>query len=361
MAHDKISLGQLLTLLFAALLSPMIQILPRESVLAAGRAGWMTTLAVLPAALLLCWALHTVPGRLGEGAGLAQGLEAAFGRNVGRLLVAAYLVWGVLLLGWSARWCAYRVLSVNYRNAPLPLFILALLALTAWAGRKKLSSFARAGEIFALALGTALTLALVLALFRTKWKNLGPIWAEDLPGVVRGTLPVLSLFGYGVPAAFLAGQVSRRPGAGKRLYRWAVGMCLALTVFQVICISTFGPGLIEEMETPFFMMLRVVGVPGAFERVESLIMSLWLFSDLALLGLLFFSCRTMARHLLGGKPRPWIPVVLIAAAGGLALASIPDLFHLSWVMERGMAAANIIFGIAIPVLAAAAAKLRRKI
>ena len=39
MAHDKISLGQLLTLLFAALLSPMIQILPRESVLAAGRAG----------------------------------------------------------------------------------------------------------------------------------------------------------------------------------------------------------------------------------------------------------------------------------------------------------------------------------
>ena len=168
MAHDKISLGQLLTLLFAALLSPMIQILPRESVLAAGRAGWMTTLAVLPAALLLCWALHTVPGRLGEGAGLAQGLEAAFGRNVSRLLVAAYLVWGVLLLGWSARWCAYRVLSVNYRNAPLPLFILALLALTAWAGRKKLSSFARAGEIFALALGTALTLALVLALFRTK-------------------------------------------------------------------------------------------------------------------------------------------------------------------------------------------------
>ena len=86
MAHDKISLGQLLTLLFAALLSPMIQILPRESVLAAGRAGWMTTLAVLPAALLLCWALHTVPGRLGEGAGLAQGLEAAFGRNVSRLL-----------------------------------------------------------------------------------------------------------------------------------------------------------------------------------------------------------------------------------------------------------------------------------
>ena len=356
MVNDRISLGQLLSLLFAALLSPMIQILPRESALAAGRAGWLTTLAAFPVILLLCWAFCTVPGRLGEGVGLARGLEIVFGRIIGKGLTALYLVWGVLLLGWSARWSAYRVLSVNYRNAPLPLFILSLLLLTLWMGRKKLSAFARAGEIFALALGTAL----VLALFRTEWENVGPIWLEDAPGVLRGVLPVLGLAGYAAPAAFLAGQVSRRPGESRRLYRWAVGMCLALTLFQLICIATFGPGLIAEMETPFFMMLRGVGVPGAFERVECLIMSLWLFSDLTLLGLLFFACRAMVRELFGGQEYRSVPFALFAIAAGLALWTMTDLFRLSWIMERTMAVANVIFGVMIPLLAAVFAKLRKK-
>ena len=193
MPKDQISLRQLLMLLFAALLSPMIQVLPRETVMLAGKAGWLSALAALPVVLLLAWAFQTAPGKLGDGCGMAEGLEAAFGPWIARGLVVLYLVWGVLLLGWNTRWCAYRALSVNYRNAPMPLFILALLVLTLWLGHKSLSAFSRAGEIFALALGGALLLALVLATLRTEWNNVGPIWVEDLPGAVGGVLPVLGL------------------------------------------------------------------------------------------------------------------------------------------------------------------------
>ena len=350
-SKDQISLRQLLMLLFAALLSPMIQILPRETVMLARKAGWLSALAALPLVLLLAWAFQTAPGKLGDGCGMAEGLEAAFGPWVARGLVVLYLLWGVLLLGWNTRWCAYRALSVNYRNAPMPLFILALLLLTLWLGHKSLSAFSRAGEIFALALGGALLLALGLAILRTEWNNVGPIWVEDLPGAVGGVLPVLGLAGYGVLGAFLAGQVKRREENRGRLLRWGGLWCALLAAFQLICIGCFGPGLLRRMETPFFMLLRGVGVPGAFERVESLIMSLWLLADLAFLGLILFACRAMVRYLGKGKEPQWTAVVLVAAGAGLALFTLQNLFGLSWLMERLVPLANVILGCVVPLVA----------
>lgn len=348
-SKDRISLRQLLTLLFAALLSPMIQVLPRETVVLAGKAGWLSALFALPAVVLLCLAFRAAPG--GVEGGMAQGLETAFGRWIARALVFLYLIWGVLLLGWNTRWCAYRALSVNYRNAPMPLFLLGLLALTLWLGHKSLSAFCRAGEVFALALGIALVLALGLAVLRTEWNNLGPIWVEDLPGALGGAVPVLGLAGYGVLGAFLAGQVRRREGDRARLPRWGALWCALLALFQLITIGCFGPGLIRRMETPFFMLLRGVGVPGAFERVESLIMSLWLLADLAFLGLILFACRAMVGYLFPRAKRGWVTAGLGVAAGGLALFTLQNLFSLSWVMERLIPVANLILGVGVPLLA----------
>ena len=50
--------------------------------------------------------------------------------------------------------------------------------------------------------------------------------------------------------------------------------------------GNFGPGLTARMDTPFFMMVKGIGIEGTFQRVESVIIALWVFSDLALLNLL---------------------------------------------------------------------------
>ena len=51
MPDDRISLRQLLTLTFAALLSPAIQLLPGSTARRAGEAGWLATLVALPVLL----------------------------------------------------------------------------------------------------------------------------------------------------------------------------------------------------------------------------------------------------------------------------------------------------------------------
>lgn len=358
MDRDKISLRQLLAVLFAALLSPMIQLLPGHTVEFAGRAAFLAPLAALPGALALMWAygrcLEDAPG------GMAQALTRAFGRWTGKWLTALYFAGGAVLLGLNARWAAFRFLATSYGNGPLPFFIVVLLGLAVWLGLGKRSAFARAGTVFSFALGAALVLTLLFALPQVHPEALLPVWTADVPGVLRGGGAVLSLLGYGVFAAFCAPGVSRRRGDRGRLFRWAVFFCGLLTLFQVVCIGGFGANLVQRMDTPYFMAVKGIGVEGGFQRLESLVIALWVFADLALLGLLLFACRSMLGHLAGsawgGKRGCWVTAAIGAA---VALVWAPDAFQLAAWMRNGVAWGLTILGWITPILTALVLRVKK--
>ena len=126
---------------------------------------------------------------------------------------------------------------------------------------------------------------------------------DSLPGVLSAAVPVLGLFGYVVFAAFLGGNVTRGEGDRRRALWWAAAFCLVLTALQLVCLGNFGPGLTARMDTPFFMMVKGIGIEGTFQRVESVIIALWVFSDLALLNLLAGSCSVLAQSVFSLKER----------------------------------------------------------
>lgn len=168
MPDDRISLRQLLALLFAALLAPAIGVLPSQTAALAGEAGWLSALAALPVLLGLCWVLFALLRPAGEGAGLAQVTETVLGRGLGKGVLLLYLLWGLLLLSANARLFALRFLSTSYRNAPLGLFLLTLLGLTLWLVRKPVRVLARTGEVFYLALAIGLGFSLILGVLQVE-------------------------------------------------------------------------------------------------------------------------------------------------------------------------------------------------
>lgn len=186
-----------------------------------------------------------------------------------------------------------------------------------------------------------------------------PLWGEDLPAIGVAALPVLGLLGYVVFAAFLGDRVIPRTGGRKKAMGWAVGLCLTLTALQAVCLGNFGPGLSIRMNTPFFMMVKGIGIAGTFQRVESVILALWVLADLALLGLLAAACAAMVRTLLPvqGRKRVALPLVLLALAGALWL--FPDAFFLTRTMERAALAGNLVAGFVLPLVLLAIKKLRR--
>ena len=361
MPDDRISLRQLLALLFAALLAPAIGVLPSQTAALAGEAGWLSALAALPGLLGLCWVLFALLRPAGEGAGLAQVTETVLGRGLGKGVLLLYLLWGLLLLSANARLFALRFLSTSYRNAPLGLFLLTLLGLTLWLVRKPVRVLARTGEVFYLALAIGLGFSLILGVLQVEPRHILPLWTEDLPGVLSAAVPVLGLFGYVVFAAFLGGNVTRGEGDRRRALWWAAAFCLVLTALQLVCLGNFGPGLTARMDTPFFMMVKGIGIEGTFQRVESVIIALWVFSDLALLNLLAGSCSVLAQSVFSLKERKHAvpPLLLLALAGAWFL--FPDAFSLERWMEGPARIGSLLFGFGIPVLLLLVKKLRRQV
>lgn len=359
MSNDTISARQLRTLLFAALLSPAIQVLPAQSAAAAGEAGWLSVVPALPALLLLCLALRSLLRRMPPGTGLAGAVRLVWGRRAGSVVLAAYLLWGVLLLGADTRRYALRFLSTGYRNAPLPLFIVILLLAVFWVGRGRLCALARAGEVVGLALSIALGLVLFFGLFQIRAEHILPVWTQDLPAIARASLPVLAVLGYTVFAAFLGEGVQWGQRDEKGCLGWVLKLCGVLTLLQLTCLGSFGPGLTGHMDTPFFMVVKGIGVQGAFERVESVIIALWILSDLALLCLVLFACRAILHEMLpnrGTGKTAVIPVVVGAML--VALFCFPDSYLLSTFMEQAVTVGSLIFGFFLPFLLWATARVQ---
>lgn len=349
---------QLLVLLFVGLLAPAIRVLPGESAAIAGEAGWLSALAALPAALGLCWALLRLLRGLPAGTGLAGALERVWGRLLGKLLLAVYLLWGLLQLCAHTRFYGQRFLSTGYGNAPLLLYIAVLLGLTLWAAWGKLSAFCRAGEIFYLILAVTLGLVLLFAWFNVEPENLFPIWVEDAPAVLRSSLPALSTLGCGTLGAFLGGGLQPAQKDRRRALWWTAAFCGLLAALQFVILGNFGPRLAQRMESPFFMMVKGIGVQGAFQRVESVVAALWALSDLAFAGLLVFALCAMARTLFGlkGVRAAACAVILLALAGSLLL--FPDAFVLDRFANTVLAALNIGLGFGAPLLTLLIAKVR---
>lgn len=356
MEQEKISMRELLALLFAALLCPAVRALPARTA-GAGRGGWLTALLALPVLLLLCGGLLRL---LRQEGGLSQALRRTLGRGMGTVAAGLYLLWGVVLLCVNLRLFGLRAVSAGYRNAPMPLFMAALLALALWLARRRAGVLVRAGQVFALALALGLGTVLVLGSVQVDPKNVLPVWVEDLPGAAAGTLPVFGVLGNAVYGAFFGESVTRQEGGRKQVFRWAAAVCLTLAALQWVCLGAFGPGLTGRMEAPFFMMVKGVGIEGAFERVEAVIIALWVFADLALLALLLRACCKIAADILPIEERQaaW-PLAVIVLAGALWL--FPNTFLLENWLERVVLPGNLVAGFVLPVGALFLGVLRRRV
>lgn len=359
MPNQNITMRQLMALLFTGLLSPAVRVLPGATAALGGQAGWLSTLLALPLALGLCWVLSALFRRLPPGTGLGEACLLVLGKWPGRILLTIYLLWGLFLLAANTRLCGLRFLSTGYRNGPLALFLVALLGVVLWLTMKRLPAFARAGEIYALALAAALGVILVFALPQVEAANFLPLWVEDLPAAGRSVLPALGLLGYGIYGAFLFRAVKPRPNNRRRCL-WRTGVfCLVMTALQAVCLGSFGPDLVGRMETPFFMLARGIEVEGAFERVESVVIALWVLTDLVFLGLLLYACCAAARAIFGLKSegRAAVPLAVLGLIGALFL--FPNTFFLRDLMSGTAVTGNIILAFGVPVVLLGVAALRR--
>lgn len=303
--NDVLSVRQMMVLLAVALLSPVTDLLPTLVTRTSGNTGWAAALIALPLLLAALWA---------AGGGFWQNTGGRTAMSIPIIIV--YLLWTLMSLSLSLRLCGAR-LAVIYGEGPAFACALALLVLAAWMCLGKSAAFARAAEIFYLALAVALILVLALAADKIEWENLSPE-----TGALTG-LPVAGITTAGVllniaPVAVLSGRIAHPEQGRRRVVGWTVAFCLAAALALAAVVGCLGPKLTGRLPAPFLTMVQGLGVKGAFQRTEALFAALWTLSDLVRVGLLLHAWRALAQTLRPGKWCRWsvLPAAGIALLGG---------------------------------------------
>ena len=308
MEEDQISARQLYGMLFTGLLTPAVRALPVLTAAVADKSAWLTGLLAFPPLLGAGWAVYTLSK---EGGGLSGGLRRAFGPTAGRVITTIYMLWALLLLCLEGRLYAGRMVTAGYRGASPAVFLLVLLGVTVWMARQKLCAFARSAEICFLVLALILALVVGFSLLDARPRRVLPVWTQDLPAAAAASLVPMGVLSGGVFGGFLAGQVSRGERDARLGRRWLFGTCVAITLLQLGAVAQLGARLCARVEVPFFEMARGVGMDGAFQRVESIVVAFWVLSDFVWMGTLFFAIKAMATELI--KPA-WVGKVPILTA-----------------------------------------------
>lgn len=355
--RQTISQTQLCALLWAALLAPAAELLPAVTLPWAGRGAWITTLLAFPVLAGVGWVLSHAAWVRG---GLPQTLRSGFGPVAGRGILILYMIWGEFLLSLRLRLCAQRLLASGERDGSLWFYLPVAALLALWMARGKLAAFARAGQVLLAVVLTAAAVVLGLALFQVRPEHLLPLWWQDALPVLGGTLPACGVLGWGMFAAFLIGNTEPAKHSRRDWLIWSGVGCVLLSLEQLVVVGNLGVSLAQRLHSPFFALAKSVGVEGAFQRVESIISALWIFGDLALLGVILFALWEMARAVWSKAQQKTVVTAAILPAAIISMVAFPDGVSAESAGRGIVLVGNLILGGALPVLGAGAAALTKR-
>ena len=294
---------QLLSLGAVILLAPALRLFPSRAASLAGKAGWLTPLAALPLAVLWAKGMSLLLERMRPGEQLPDLLLRLGGKRFGRPALAVFTLWCLVYAGFVLRSGADRLVGTVYPGASPLLFsqLMGLVALAAALSTPR--TLARMGRMLLPLLFGVLGVLLFFSFLKTDPDNLLPVGPEALlPALKAAPVPLDICAGAGTALCFLAGGLREKGPRFPVLAAWAAGMCGLLTLISAAVTGQLGADLTAQLARPFFVLVRTLVFFRTVERVEALVVMLWIFPDFLMTALFLWAGQYALRLLCGYRP-----------------------------------------------------------
>ncbi len=290
---------QLLSLGAVIALTPMLRLYPSQSAALTGRAGWLSPLAAIPLGVAWAWGMARFLQSMKPG----EHFSDLILRLGGKAALSLFTGWTFLYAAFVLRSGADRLVGTVYPGASPALFsqLMGLIALLAALSTPR--TLARMGRILLPILYGVLALLLFFAFTAVDPGNLLPVGAQDVWPVLKATpLPVDILAGTGTALCFLAGGAADKGLRFSRLSVWAAGLCVLACLLSAAVTGSFGAPLTAQLSRPFFVLVRTLSFFRTVERVEALVVMLWVFPDFLITALFLWAGQYSLRLLCGFHP-----------------------------------------------------------
>jgi len=278
-----LSYGQLMTLSFVSMLSPFLRLIPGAVTSAAGSASWVSAaLSVIPI-LLLSAAISAFLQRVSYSSGLGDAVLKTLGRFPGCVVLSLWSLWLVFHSGFLLCSGADRFVATIYPGVRHTMFILVTATICLIAALGHVKAIARASELFLPLLLLVILLVICFSISKVEPIFLLPVTTGQIPDILRGVPLAAEAAGVVlVNAAFLSGFTMPQNKAHSRL-PWVLGVTVLSVVLCAVTVGSLGKTYVSALAYPFFILARDLSVLSGIERIEALVVGLWLLPDFVLI------------------------------------------------------------------------------
>lgn len=312
--EDKITKRQICASAAVCLLSPAIRLLPLRAVQFSGRSAWVSTIVSIPLGMAYVFFMEKLMKKRGDGEGLSELIIKSIGNAAGRIVLGIFALWFTFYCGFVLRSAAERMLSSVFANGNPAFFMLITLTAAFIAASGKVKSLARTGQVFVIIIGVMLIGVTALSAADIKKEYLLPVTYMDSLKILIGILPVIDIMGIYSFFLFLEDHVIKMQSDSITGIKWIA--LLGITIFAItfVTIGAESAGFLVNNTNPFFVMIRNAAIFSVAERIESVVVALWVLTDFLFLSVLLVIARKTAGKAFGMKSdkKLLLPIVVVS-------------------------------------------------
>lgn len=355
--RQVLSNKQLRAVIFLSVLSPVIRIFPGKCAELAGKGAWLSPLFAAPLLFPLTLLINKMMGIGDKEETLTDIIKNAVGKTCGRIFMGALALWLLFYIGIVVRASTERLISTIFQTGtPMP-FSIVIIAAALVLALGQLKSLGRMAEIFLVMIGTVLTVTLAAGIKDSGVNNLLPVTTYDVSDILRGCLPVINVASVGVYIMFLDFTVKGKRNTGYKELTWIL---ISITALTAVTMGVMSAEFMVKLQYPYFVMVREITILGIIERIEAVVIVLWVVTDLIYMAVILKVIGRLAVCAVRKGTENLFAFVSAIISIGLAYLAASTSFELTNLTHSIMPIINILITIVIIPLLIVIGKLRRK-
>lgn len=293
---------QLMNACLVMLLSPALRLVPGRSAELAGRSAWLAVPSALPILLIYALFLCRFSEKLGTGEAADALVRRCLGEKAGNTALIITALWLLIYCAFILRSGAERMITTVYNDASPGIFVVTMAVLGLTGALSSERTVIRSAKLIVPPVLGVLLIVLAAAIPGVKSENLLPLNSFEVLYSFKGaivTVDVVVLPMY--LTLFLADEKSSPDGHFSSFALWLAEITVLLFVMVLCIVGSFGSSLTAELNQPFFVLVRNLVLFRSLERIEALVVSLWVFSDFILVSLCLSAAQRIIRGCLGKR------------------------------------------------------------
>ncbi len=327
-----------------------ILVLPTIPAIEAKQDAWLSGILGLAIGLMVVL-LHSTVGRLEPNMTLVQFNEKILGKWFGTVASLLFVSYPILTSAATLREIGDFMTTHVMPETPIQAIIILFLGITIMGTRLGLEPMARAAEmLFPLVLLLFLGFV-VLLLPEAKLEKMLPVLEGGVKPVLRGSLPVIAFpFLESIVFLMILPYVNEPAKIRKSFLLGALIGGIVLNVTILLTIVVLGPDLAARHIYPSYALARKISVGRFLERVEAIIMVIWVITTYFKVTFYFYAANFGLAQLLKLKEYRMLTLPLGMILVVMALVVAPNITYYNHTIASYWPYYDFTYGLLFPLV-----------